>query len=140
MFKPLFALSFTLGLWHAVATHTTAQQQCQPQVAVCRGMVPPYQHDGSYFRAELFDGEMAKLRTTFYRGMTYRVVPCGKSSTQQPLSISILDNRGVGVFHSSSRPDQPYFDIEFGATGVYTIEMRYPSGEGCAAVLIGYQP
>lgn len=115
-----------------------AQSDCAGSELACRSRISYFNSDGSYYRAELFDGESAKLRTTFYSGMVYRIVPCGTSSQGKPLLVEIYDHRGVGVFHSRTYPEKGYYDIRFGATGQYTVEVRFEQGEGCASLLVGY--
>ena len=75
---------------------------------------------------------------TFYEGMTYRVIPCGKSDKGDRLSFLVLDSRGLGVFNSATMEPRPYYDFSFGATGEYEIEARFLNGDGCAAIIVGY--
>lgn len=117
----------------------TAHAQCKEMVQQCTPKLNPFNYDGDYYRAQLFEDEKATLNITFYSGITYRVVPCGVSSSGQRLEIEVYDKRGVGVFHSRNMPNESVFDFNFGASGQYKIVARYPGGEGCASLVIGYK-
>jgi hypothetical protein len=134
-----FAVVIAAALVWLPLTAGLQQSQCQQAAGACKPLMAPFNYDGAYFRAELFDGESASLRQTFYSGMTYRIIPCGTSSNGGRLNVSVFDSRDVGVFHSRQQPGKNFFDIQFGATGTYRVEVRFENGEGCAAVLIGYK-
>jgi hypothetical protein len=104
----------------------------------CETDLFPFNSDGNYYRAELFPGETAKLTINFSSDLVYRIVPCGTSDEGVAPEFSIVDPNGVGVFFSDKAPAEGTYDIGFGASGEYTIEVRYPEGGGCAALLVGY--
>ncbi|GIV44379.1 MAG: hypothetical protein KatS3mg035_1502 [Bacteroidia bacterium] len=69
--------------------------------------------------------------------MVYRIASCNQSNSGKALIIKIFDMNGKQVFTNESDTGN-FWDIQFGATAQYTIQASYPSGSGCAALLIGY--
>lgn len=117
---------------------TVGYSQCAKVTDNCIQFIKPYQSEGQYYRAQLFPEEEAKLKVTFFSRMAYRIVPCGKSSTNSPLIFTIFDKNGVFIYTNKDEPNKTHYDFTFGATGPYQIRARYESGEGCAALLVGY--
>ncbi|MCS6904136.1 MAG: hypothetical protein RML72_04960 [Bacteroidia bacterium] len=106
----------------------------------CSHLIPPFNSDGNfYYRAQLFPNEQAKLKYTFLTGITYRIIPCGRSDKNEPLSINIFDKAGLRVFTSKDvTTNNGYYDIEFGIAGQYTIAASFESGSGCASIIVAY--
>lgn len=113
--------------------------QCEKPSDQCANQLDPFNSDGDfYYRAQLFPGEMAKLRYSFFTGMRYRIIPCGTSDTGANLVFDVFDQTGLRVYTSKTNPGKGYYDIEFGASGQYLIEASFTEGEGCASILVGY--
>ncbi len=121
-----------------LALPNTSQAQCGNFTEKCETNLGEFNTDGGYYRSMLFEGEQAKLYMTFYEGMTYRIILCGESDKGDDLNFLVLDSRGVGVFNSAEMEPRPYYDFSFNATGDYEIEARFLSGDGCAAIIVGY--
>lgn len=117
-----------------------SRAQCDDIAESCEAVLVPYNSTGQYYRAELFPGEDARLKLTFYRGMLYRVVPCSGASGQR-LIISVYDRTGKLLYNNETRGGDAYVDLSFGATSDYTLVAKYAGdGSGCAAVVVGYRP
>ena len=133
---PVSALLLALGLLAAPAARA---QQCDEAADSCSAQLFPFSSDGQYYRAQLFPGETARLRITFYAGIIYRLVPCGVSRTGDPLLITLYDRQGNKLFTNEGRMGEGAFDFSFGATSDYTVVARFKKGAGCAAILVGFQ-
>jgi len=113
-------------------------ETCDKFALGCEPDLFPYTYDGQYYKSELFPGEKAKMKFTFYSGMVYRLVPCGGAKTGEGLIVELYDGNGVRVFTNEKMRDEPFWDFEFGATQTYQLIIRYDKSEGCAAMLVGY--
>jgi hypothetical protein len=116
-----------------------ASAQCDDIAQDCSYDLLPFNSDGQFYRAQLFPGEQAKMRITFYEGIVYRVVPCSEDPKGNPLVFTLYDKRGNKLFSNAGTLDQRAWDFAFGATADYLIEVSLgkPSNSGCVAVLIG---
>ena len=121
--------------------HETSFAQCDEVADSCSIELFPFTFNGQYYRAQLLNGEEAKMEVTFYDGIYYRIIPCGASSEGSPLIFSIYDSKNNLLFSNqhSSDQTQSYWDFSFGATSSYKIVAKYAKGIGCAAILVGYQ-
>ena len=114
--------------------------QCDEVADSCSAELFPFNSDGQYYRAQLFAGETAKVRITLYDGMVYRIMPCGRSKTGERLDFTLYDKKGNKLFSTEDvKAKEPYYDFSFGATTEYLIVAKFKSGDGCAAILVGYQ-
>lgn len=122
-----------------LASAPVAAQQCDEAADSCSALLFPFSSDGQYYRAQLFPGETARLKITFYEGIVYRLVPCGVSRAGDPLIITLYDRQGNKLFTNEGRTGESAFDFAFGATSDYTVVARFKKGAGCAAILVGFQ-
>lgn len=132
-----YRLLLLLGL---LASPLALRAQCDDAADACETILLPYNSTGQYYRAQLFPGEDARLRLTFYRGMLYRVVPCSGAEDGARLLISVYDKTGKLLYNNESRAGDAFVDLSFGATSDYVLVARYAGqASGCAAVLVGYR-
>lgn len=129
--------SIWLTLIIALSGNELALAQCDERASACFPHLKPFNSNGQYYRVQLVNNEKAKLRLVFNANLVYRIASCNQSSDGKPLNIKIYDTNGKVVFSNEADPGMQW-DIQFGATSQYTIEASYPSGHGCAALLIGY--
>ncbi|MEN2992105.1 MAG: hypothetical protein ABDH91_00935 [Bacteroidia bacterium] len=117
-----------------------AQSSCRQLVSSCReAYMDNFSWDGRYWRAELYNNETTTIYYTFFRGLRYRLIPCGTSSTQSRPHLRLYNADNVLLLDTRQQPNQPYWELELSSTQLLMIELYYPSGEGCIALLIGYQ-
>lgn len=109
--------------------------QCLKISEDCEYRLFPFEHQGQYYRAELFEGESAKLKLMLYSGSAYRIVPC--SDGEKSAVFELYDPAGVLLFSNKDFAEEPYWDLEIGATGQYTIVGRRRKGDGCLVILVG---
>lgn len=125
-----------------LATATPAAAQCTDNAELCElDLLPPFTSDGQFYRAELFPGETATLRITFYRGSVYRMIPCSGNAKGKPVVFTLRDSQGNELYSNQSTKDQLEWDFTFGATSNYTLTFQFanPNHEGCLAIVIGYK-
>jgi hypothetical protein len=113
--------------------------QCDERASACLPKLKPFNSNGQYYRVQLVDNEIGKIKLTFNSNLVYRIASCNKSSDGKALVIKIFDTNGKQVFSNESDTGH-FWDIQFGATSQYVIQASYPSGHGCVALLIGYMP
>ncbi|MCS7162520.1 MAG: hypothetical protein NZ958_04225 [Bacteroidia bacterium] len=117
-----------------------AQSPCKQLIPSCReAYMGNFSWDGRYWRAELYNNETTTIYYTFLRGLRYRLIPCGTSSTQSRPHLRLYNADNVLLLDTRQQSDQPYWELELSSTQLLMIELYYPSGEGCIALLIGYQ-
>ncbi len=113
--------------------------QCDERANSCLPKLKPFNSNGQYYRVQLVENEVGKIRLVFNSNLVYRIASCNKSNDGKSLIIKIFDINGKQVFSNESDTSN-FWDIQFGATAQYTIQANYPSGSGCAALLVGYLP
>lgn len=135
-------MSRLLGLFFlASLTFLLAQSRCKGLIPACRDAhMDGLNWDGRYWRAELFGGETTEIYYTFFRGLRYRLIPCGRSNTQAPPHLRIYNANRVLLLDTRTQGEKPYWDLELSNTQLLIIEVYYPSGNGCVALLIGHGP
>lgn len=118
-----------------------AQMPCAKLVPLCRSaFLGDYSWDGRYWRAELYDGEQTEVYYTFFRGLRYRLIPCGNSSEKAGLAMRIYDaNRTLLIDTGTQGEQRSYWELELSSTQLLIIQLYYPRGDGCAALLIGHK-
>lgn len=115
-----------------------AQYDCESALASCEATLEPFEQTrGRYFRAELFPDEVAKIPLRIDFEKMYRVVPCGNSTTGEPLIIEIYSDGGLLLYSTEKQERRAYYDFAYGTTRNFTLTARYPSGRGCAVLLVG---
>ncbi len=113
--------------------------QCDERASSCLPKLKPFNSNGQYYRVQLVENEVGKIRLVFNSNLIYRIASCNKSNDGKSLIIKIFDVNGKQVFSNESDTSN-FWDIQFGATAQYIIQASYPSGSGCAALLVGYLP
>lgn len=116
----------------------SAQYDCESALESCEATLEPFEQTrGRYFRAELFPNEVAKIPLRIDFDKMYRVVPCGSSTTGEPLIVEIYSDGGLLLYSSEKQERRAYYDFAYGTTRNFTLTARYPSGRGCAVLLVG---
>lgn len=120
-------------------SQTTLWAQCDEKATSCLPKLKPFNSNGQYYRVQLVENEIGKIRLVFNSNLVYRIASCNQSNQGKSLIIKIFDMNGKQVFSNES-DTKNFWDIQFGATAQYTIQANYPAGSGCAALLVGYMP
>jgi len=123
------------SIWLYLLFRFSLFAQCIEVSEDCEYKLFPFAHRGHYYRAELFEGESAKLKIMLYSGFAYRIVPC--SDKEHSAIFELYDPAGVLLFSNREFAEVPYWDLEIGASGNYTIVGRRRKGDGCLVILIG---
>ncbi|MCX7607086.1 MAG: hypothetical protein N2170_07480 [Bacteroidia bacterium] len=117
-----------------------AQSGCRQLIPACReAHMEDYNWDGRYWKAELYGGETTEIYYTFFRGLRYRLIPCGRSSAQKALHLRIYNANRTLLLDTRQQGERSYWDLELSSTQLLVLELYYPMGEGCAALLIGHK-
>ncbi|MCS7152796.1 MAG: hypothetical protein N2253_00925 [Bacteroidia bacterium] len=117
-----------------------AQTSCKQLVPTCKeAYMENFSWDGRYWRAELYGGETTEIYYTFFPGLRYRLIPCGSSSTKATPHLRIYNANRTLLLDTRQQGERRYWDLELSSTQLLVIELYYPSGEGCAALLIGHR-
>ncbi len=117
-----------------------AQTSCAKLIPLCKAsFIEDYSWDGRYWRAELYGGETTEVYYTFFKGLRYRLIPCGSSDDKSPLRMRIYNANRALLLDTGSQNSRPYWDLELSSTQLIIIELYYPSGNGCAALIIGHK-
>lgn len=133
-------ISWGVGLLVVLSGGVYGQSGCRQQIPACRAAhIEDFSWDGRYWRAELYGGETTEIYYTFFRGLRYRIIPCGRSSTQAMPHLRIYNANRTLLLDTRQQGERPYWDLELSSTQLLLIELYYPSGEGCAALLIGHR-
>lgn len=136
------ALSAATLLLCLVSFAKPVSAQCDDIAENCAyDLLPPFTSDGQFYRAELFPGESATLRITFYENMVYRMIPCSDNVRTNPVIFTLYDPKGNQLYTNQSTKDQLEWDFTFGATSTYTLSFKFanPNAKGCLAIVIGYK-
>jgi len=117
-----------------------AQISCAKLIPLCKAsFIEDYNWDGRYWRAELYGGETTEVYYTFFKGLRYRLIPCGSSDDKSPLRMRIYNANRALLLDTGTQNSRPYWDLELSSTQLIIIELYYPSGNGCAALIIGHK-
>ena len=117
--------------------YITTYAQCGQVVSQCKELVRDFSYDGNFYRAQLFEGEYARVKMVLYSGMVYRIVGC--SSAEEGSDFELYDPAGVRLVKAKGA-NKKYWDVVVGATGKYSVIARQRKGEGCVALIVGYLP
>ena len=115
----------------------TAYAQCERVVSQCKKFIKDFSYDGNFYRAQLFQGEYARVKMVLYSGMVYRIIGC--SSANNGSDFELYDPAGVRLVKETNA-NKKYWDIVVGATGRYSVIARQTQGEGCVSLIVGYMP
>lgn len=133
----LYRLAFCLT---GILSPLAAQTPCKQLVPTCRdSYMEDFSWDGRYWRAELYGGETSEIYYTFFRGLRYRLIPCGSSTTKAVPHLRIYNANRALLLDTRQQGERYYWDLELSSTQLLVIELYYPSGDGCAALLIGHR-
>ncbi len=133
-------LSLGIGLLLALSGASYGQSGCRQLIPSCRSAhIEDFSWDGRYWRAELYGGETTEIYYTFFRGLRYRIIPCGRSSSQAMPHLRIYNANRTLLLDTRQQGERPYWDLELSSTQLLLIELYYPSGDGCVALLIGHR-
>jgi len=117
-----------------------AQTSCAKLIPLCKAsFIEDYSWDGRYWRAELYGSETTEVYYTFFKGLRYRLIPCGSSDDKSPLRMRIYNANRALLLDTGTQNSRPYWDLELSSTQLIIIELYYPSGNGCAALIIGHK-
>ncbi len=117
-----------------------AQTSCAKLIPLCKAsFIEDYSWDGRYWRAELYGDETTEVYYTFFKGLRYRLIPCGSSDDKSPLRMRIYNANRALLLDTGTQNNRPYWDLELSSTQLIIIELYYPSGNGCAALIIGHK-
>ncbi|MCS7188953.1 MAG: hypothetical protein RMJ66_03135 [Bacteroidia bacterium] len=117
-----------------------AQSGCRQIIPSCRASyMGDFSWDGRYWKAELYGGEVAEIYYTFFRGLRYRLIPCGRSSNQSVPHLRIYNSNRTLVLDTREHGERKYWDLELSSTQLLIIQLYYSEGEGCASLLIGHK-
>ncbi len=117
-----------------------AQTSCAKLIPLCKAsFIEDYSWDGRYWRAELYGNETTEVYYTFFKGLRYRLIPCGSSDDKSPLRMRIYNANRALLLDTGTQNNRPYWDLELSSTQLIIIELYYPSGNGCAALIIGHK-
>jgi len=117
-----------------------AQTSCAKLIPLCKtSFIEDYNWDGRYWRAELYGNETTEVYYTFFKGLRYRLIPCGSSDEKSPLRMRIYNANRALLLDTGTQNARPYWDLELSSTQLLIIELYYPSGNGCAALIIGHK-
>ncbi len=87
-----------------------AQQRCKGLIPACRDAhMGDLNWDGRYWRAELFGSETTEIYYTFFRGLKYRLIPCGRSSTQATPHLRIYNANRVLLLDTRTQGEKPFW-------------------------------
>ncbi len=117
-----------------------AQTSCAKLIPLCKSsFIEDYSWDGRYWRAELYGNETTEVYYTFFKGLRYRLIPCGSSDDKSPLRMRIYNANRALLLDTGTQNNRPYWDLELSSTQLIIIELYYSSGNGCAALIIGHK-
>ncbi len=121
-------------------TFSYAQTSCAKLIPLCKSsFIEDYSWDGRYWRAELYGNETTEVYYTFFKGLRYRLIPCGSSDDKSPLRMRIYNANRALLLDTGAQNARPYWDLELSSTQLIIIELYYASGNGCAALIIGHK-
>ncbi len=121
-------------------TFLYAQTSCAKLIPLCKSsFIEDYSWDGRYWRAELYGNETTEVYYTFFKGLRYRLIPCGSSDDKSPLRMRIYNANRALLLDTGAQNARPYWDLELSSTQLIIIELYYASGNGCAALIIGHK-
>ncbi|MEO0405283.1 MAG: hypothetical protein AAF193_10460 [Bacteroidota bacterium] len=116
--------------------------QCDTIATFCEhNLSQEYISDGQFYRALLYNDQVAEFETTFFGGSTYRIAACSGTEDGN-LIFKIYDNEGNLLFSNSEYSNAPYWDFVVESTMQCKIEAKLDSNRqtsGCAVLLIGFK-
>lgn len=124
------------------AITTGASAQCDTIATLCeKHITTAYIPDGQFYRALLYEDEVAEFGLTLFGNTTYRVAACSGMSDRN-LVFSVYDQQRNLLFTNKDHNTDPYWDLQVTNTLDVTIEAaldQAKAGSGCAVLLIGFK-
>lgn len=116
--------------------------QCDNIAEVCAGHFKDhFISDGQFYRALLYNDQVAEFETTLFGGNTYRIAACS-GEQEGNLIFRIYDQDKNLLFTNSEYSNAPYWDFVVEDTMNCTIEAQLDLNRqesGCAVLLIGFK-
>ncbi len=128
-------ISFVLFVFVGYAQCDTTANYCE------HNLNNDYISDGQFYRALLYNDQIAEFETTFFGGARYRVAACSGTDDGN-LVFRIYDSKGNLIFSNEEYSNAPYWDFVVDSTMNCTIEATLDSNKqtsGCAVILIGFK-
>lgn len=130
---------FTLFAFVAMAFAT--QAQCEIIVEGCEEHLTEYISDGQFYRALLYNDQVAEFETTLFGGNTYRIAACSGEDDGN-LIFRLYDQERNLLFSNAEFSNAPYWDFVVENSMNCTIEAQLDLNKqdsGCAVLLIGFK-
>ena len=130
-----YITAFILGSFAASAQCDTIADYCEHNLSVY------YISDGQFYRALLYNDQIAEFESTFFGGSRYRIAACSGTEDGN-LIFRIFDEEGNLLFTNKEFSNAPYWDFVVESTMHCTIEATLDSNRqtsGCAVLLIGFR-
>ncbi len=130
---------FTLFAFVAMALAT--QAQCEIIVEGCEEHLTEYISDGQFYRALLYNDQVAEFETTLFGGNTYRIAACSGEDDGN-LIFRLYDQERNLLFSNAEFSNAPYWDFVVENSMNCTIEAQLDLNKqdsGCAVLLIGFK-
>lgn len=128
-------------LFAFVAMAFASQAQCEIIVDECEEHLTEYISDGQFYRALLYNDQVAEFETTLFGGNTYRIAACSGES-EGNLIFRLYDQERNLLFTNADYSNAPYWDFVVESTMNCTIEAQLDlnrQDSGCAVILIGFK-
>jgi hypothetical protein len=132
--------SLLFSVFAMVGLSTHGQVSCAKLVPLCKtSFMEDFSWDGRYWRAEIYNGETTEVYYTFFKNLRYRLIPCGSSDQKSALRMRIYNANRALLLDTGKQDERTYWDLELSSTQLLIIELYYPQGDGCAALIIGHK-
>jgi len=108
----------------------------------CIPSLKEYTHDGKMNFVQLYAGDKAEIKLTFYSGQKYRLLTC---TDFEEVTIIVKDTDGNPVFKSEGK-SMASFDFRMGSTQQLVVEIKVPYSDnttheldmtGCVSIITG---
>lgn len=135
MKRLLYIAAFIFGSLAANAQCETIADYCEHNLSA------DYISDGQFYRALLYNDQIAEFETTFFGGSRYRIAACSGTADGN-LVFKIYDEEGNLLFSNKDFSNAPHWDFVVEATMHCTIEATLDTNKqtsGCAVLLIGFK-
>lgn len=128
-------------LFAFVSMAFAAQAQCEIIVEGCEEHLTEYISDGQFYRALLYNDQVAEFETTLFGGNTYRIAACSGEDDGN-LIFRLYDQERNLLFTNAEFSNAPYWDFVVENSMNCTIEAQLDLNKqdsGCAVLLIGFK-
>ena len=132
----------TLAAFFAVLSIQTATAKCDEIADQCEmNLAKEYISDGQFYRALLYNDQVAEFELSLFGGNTYRIAACSGMDSGN-FVFRLYDQEHNLLFTSSDFSNAPYWDFVVENTMQCTIEAQLDLNKqqsGCAVLLIGFK-